>query len=82
MHVVCEATRSPDNKVRVTALQCLVKIILLYCQYMEHYMEPALFVVSFRLEAKSCRISYCISIVDNIQKAIFFGQYCIVHFVL
>lgn len=46
MQVVCEATQSTDNKVRVAALQCLVKIMSLYYQYMEHYMGPALFAVS------------------------------------
>lgn len=46
MQVVCEATQSPDTKVRVAALQCLVKIMSLYYQYMEHYMGPALFAVS------------------------------------
>ncbi len=47
MQVVCEATQSPDTKVRVAALQCLVKIMSLYYQHMEHYMGPALFAVSF-----------------------------------
>ncbi len=46
MQVVCEATQSPETKVRVAALQCLVKIMSLYYQYMEHYMGPALFAVS------------------------------------
>lgn len=48
MQVVCEATQSPDTKVRVAALQCLVKIMSLYYQYMEHYMGPALFAVRLR----------------------------------
>lgn len=47
MQVVCEATQSPDTKVRVAALQCLVKIMSLYYQHMEHYMGPALFAVRF-----------------------------------
>ena len=46
MQVVCEATQSLDTQVRVAALQCLVKIMSLYYQYMEHYMGPALFAVS------------------------------------
>ena len=46
MQVVCEATQSLDSQVRVAALQCLVKIMSLYYQYMEHYMAPALFAVS------------------------------------
>ena len=46
MQVVCEATQSTDTQVRVSALQCLVKIMTLYYVYMEHYMGPALFAVS------------------------------------
>lgn len=46
MEVVCEATQSPDTQVRVAALQCLVKIMSLYYQYMEPYMGQALFPVS------------------------------------
>ncbi|ESN99747.1 hypothetical protein HELRODRAFT_101408 [Helobdella robusta] len=46
MQVVCEATQSPDTQVRVAALQCLVKIMSLYYQYMEHYMGPALFAIT------------------------------------
>lgn len=46
MQVVCEATQSPETKVRVAALQCLVKIMSLYYQYMEHYMGPALFAIT------------------------------------
>lgn len=45
MQVVCEATQSEDTRVRVAALQCLVKIMSLYYVYMEHYMGPALFAV-------------------------------------
>ena len=45
MQVVCEATQSLDTQVRVAALQCLVKIMSLYYQYMEQYMGPALFAV-------------------------------------
>ena len=46
MQVVCEATQSLDTRVRVAALQCLVKIMSLYYVHMEHYMGPALFAVS------------------------------------
>ncbi|KAL3854848.1 hypothetical protein ACJMK2_014087 [Sinanodonta woodiana] len=46
MQVVCEATQSVDTRVRVAALQCLVKIMSLYYQYMEHYMGPALFAIT------------------------------------
>ena len=68
MQVVCEATQSPDTKVRVAALQCLVKIMSLYYQYMEHYMGPALFAVSLSCESRVYKqISIIISIfTDNI----------------
>lgn len=46
MQVVCEATQSTNTQVRVAALQCLVKIMSLYYQYMEHYMGPALFAIT------------------------------------
>ena len=46
MQVVCEATQSQDTRVKVAALQCLVKIMSLYYMYMETYMGPALFAVS------------------------------------
>lgn len=46
MQVTCEATQCKDNQVKVAALQCLVKIVSLYYQYMEPYMGPALFAVS------------------------------------
>lgn len=46
MQVVCEATQSTETRVRVAALQCLVKIMSLYYTYMEHYMGPALFAIT------------------------------------
>ncbi|XP_022662446.1 importin subunit beta-1-like isoform X2 [Varroa destructor] len=46
MQVICETTQSSNLLVRVAALQCLVKIMSLYYQYMEHYMGPALFAIS------------------------------------
>ncbi|XP_012254098.1 importin subunit beta-1 isoform X2 [Athalia rosae] len=46
MEVVCEATQSANTQVRVAALQCLVKIMSLYYQYMEPYMGPALFPIT------------------------------------
>lgn len=46
MQVVCEATQCPDTRVRVAALQNLVKIMSLYYQYMEAYMGPALFAIT------------------------------------
>ncbi|KAK4336955.1 hypothetical protein RND71_043527 [Anisodus tanguticus] len=48
MQVVCEATQSENLKVKVAALQCLVKIMSLYYQYMEHYMGPALFAITMQ----------------------------------
>eukprot|EP00794_Sanderia_malayensis_P017676 gene17676-19438_t len=46
MEVVCNATQSPEKKVQVAALQCLVKIVSLYYDYMEAYMGPALFSIT------------------------------------
>uniref|UniRef100_A0A670YXP0 Importin N-terminal domain-containing protein n=1 Tax=Pseudonaja textilis TaxID=8673 RepID=A0A670YXP0_PSETE len=46
MQVVCEATQCPDTRVRVAALQNLVKIMSIYYQYMETYMGPALFAIT------------------------------------
>uniref|UniRef100_S4RRQ0 Karyopherin (importin) beta 1 n=1 Tax=Petromyzon marinus TaxID=7757 RepID=S4RRQ0_PETMA len=46
MQVVCEATQCPDTRVRVAALQNLVKIMSLYYQYMETYMGAALFAIT------------------------------------
>lgn len=46
MEVVCESTQSPDSQIAVSALQCLVKILTLYYQYMEPYMAQALFPIT------------------------------------
>lgn len=46
MQVVCEATQCSEPQVQVAALQCLVKIMSLYYQYMEKYMGPALFAIT------------------------------------
>ncbi|KAG9510742.1 Importin subunit beta, partial [Fragariocoptes setiger] len=46
MEVVCKATQCQDLQVRVAALQCLVKIMSLYYQYMESYMANALFAIT------------------------------------
>ena len=46
MQVVCEATQSEDIQAKVAALQCLVKIMSLYYQYMEAYMGQALFAIT------------------------------------
>ena len=44
--VLCEATQCPEVKVRVAALQNLVKIMSLYYQYMHMYMTQALFAIT------------------------------------
>lgn len=46
MEVVCEATQSTDIQISVAALQCLVKIMTLYYQFMEAYMGQALFPIT------------------------------------
>lgn len=46
MQVVCEATQSPSSTVQVGAFECLVRIMSLYYEHMEFYMERALFGVS------------------------------------
>ncbi|KAL7297769.1 hypothetical protein TKK_0008804 [Trichogramma kaykai] len=54
MEVVCEATQSTNTQIKVAALQCLVKIMSLYYQFMEPYMSPALFPIT--LEAMKSEI--------------------------
>ncbi|KAH8241018.1 hypothetical protein KR026_010312 [Drosophila bipectinata] len=46
MEVVCEATQCQDTQICVAALQCLVKIMSLYYQFMEPYMAQALFPIT------------------------------------
>ena len=46
MEVVCEATQSSEVQISVAALQCLVKIMTLYYQFMEPYMAQALFPIT------------------------------------
>ncbi|KAJ1945548.1 karyopherin Kap95, partial [Linderina pennispora] len=43
MQTVCEATQSPDVNVQVAAFECLVRIMQLYYDKMQFYMEKALF---------------------------------------
>ncbi|KAI0351594.1 ARM repeat-containing protein [Trametes cingulata] len=43
MQVVCEATQNPSGPVQVGAFECLVKIMSLYYDKMNYYMERALF---------------------------------------
>ncbi|KAI7885662.1 ARM repeat-containing protein [Lichtheimia hyalospora FSU 10163] len=43
MQVVCEATQSESSDVQVTAFECLVRIMQLYYDKMQLYMEKALF---------------------------------------
>lgn len=50
MQVICEATQSPSDKIQVHAFECLVRIMSLYYEKMEFYMERALFGVSSRKE--------------------------------
>jgi importin subunit beta-1 len=46
MQVVCEATQNNAVPVQVGAFECLVKIMSLYYEKMDFYMERALFGVS------------------------------------
>ena len=50
MRYVCEATQAADVKVRVAALQCLVRIVSLYYNYMDLYMKDALFAVTIYIK--------------------------------
>ncbi|KAJ2156840.1 karyopherin Kap95 [Coemansia sp. RSA 552] len=43
MQTVCEATQSPDANVQVAAFECLVRIMQLYYDKMQFYMEKALY---------------------------------------
>lgn len=43
MQVVCEATQNAAVPVQVGAFECLVKIMSLYYDKMNYYMERALF---------------------------------------
>lgn len=45
MQVICEASQCTHIPVRVVAMQCLVRIMSLYYQFMEQYMGLALFSV-------------------------------------
>lgn len=46
MQVVCEATQCNEARVKISALQNLVKIVSLYYHHMVAYMGPALFAIS------------------------------------
>lgn len=48
MQVVCEATQNPSVDVQVGAFSCLVRIMSLYYEKMDFYMERALFGVSYQ----------------------------------
>ena len=50
MQVVCEATQSQSVTVQVGAFECLVRIMSLYYEKMDFYMERALFGVSRNAE--------------------------------
>lgn len=43
MQVVCEATQNSSVEVQVAAFECLVRIMSLYYDKMNFYMERALF---------------------------------------
>jgi importin subunit beta-1 len=46
MQIICEATQSNNDQIKVSALQNLVKIMNLYYEFMEAYMGPALFAIT------------------------------------
>ena len=46
MQIICEATQSANDQIKVSALQNLVKIMNLYYEYMDAYMDQALLTVS------------------------------------
>ncbi|CAI5440286.1 unnamed protein product [Caenorhabditis angaria] len=46
MQVVCESTNNPDQRCKVASLQCLVRIMQLYYDYMLNYMANALFQIT------------------------------------
>ncbi|KAK3754622.1 hypothetical protein QZH41_020544 [Actinostola sp. cb2023] len=54
MEAICEATQSTETTIKVSALQCLVKVMSLYYQYMEEYMRVALFAIT--VEAIKCDV--------------------------
>lgn len=58
MQVVCEATQAQNQHIRVAALECLVKIMSIYYQYMEDYMGAALFAVRSNIPI-IFNMSYC-----------------------
>lgn len=49
MQVVCEATQNQDKDVQTGAFECLVRIMDLYYDKMDFYMERALFGVCPKL---------------------------------
>lgn len=61
MEVVCETTQCADTQIRVAALQCLVKIMSLYYQYMEPYMGQALFPVKYLTHSGSLILVHRVS---------------------
>ena len=46
MQIICDATQSANDQIKVSALQNLVKIMNLYYEYMDAYMDQALLTVS------------------------------------
>lgn len=43
MQIVCEGTQSAFPEVQIIAFECLVKIMTLYYESMNYYMEKALY---------------------------------------
>lgn len=76
MEVVCEATQSLDTQIKVAALQCLVKILSLYYQYMEPYMAQALFPITLEAmksdnDAVALQVIYFTCII-NLQSNLYY----------
>jgi len=46
MQIICEATQSTNDQIKISALQNLVKIMNLYYEFMEAYMGQALFAIT------------------------------------
>lgn len=79
MQVVCEATQATDVQVKVAALQCLVKIMSLYYQFMESYMGPALFAITLEamksdIDEVKMLLSLCCISTQNLMMIILSGN--------
>ena len=74
MQVVCEATQANSEAVREKALQCLVRIMQLYYQYMDLYMAQALFAVCSLLVISIAILSRIQSSSSSISFSSFFSS--------